>query len=119
MSREWPLGKAPEAAADQPLLPLAFHEHVELIRSGPALEAFARKRATQILTHGHTPLRDLERPIAAIANEAKYRLTGLTEILGRDAMSLPPERREQCMRYVEIAGGILVALWHRCQAGPE
>lgn len=99
----------------QPLLPLALDEHVELIRAGRAVDAICRKRAVQMLTHGHTAEKDLERTIAALANEAKYRLTGLTEIVGRDAMNLPPERRDQCLRYIEIAGGILLALWERCQ----
>ena len=33
--------------------------------------------------------------------------------LGR--MNLPPLSRERCIRYVEIAGGIILALWDRCQ----
>lgn len=120
MKPEWPIVAAeradPPAADDrQPLLPLALSEHVELIKGGAALDAFARKRASQIVTHGHTPEADLQRPIAALANEAKYRLTAITEVLGRNRMNLPPERREQCMRYIEIAGGILISLWDRCQ----
>lgn len=143
MNHQWPLGKGAaqpvwgtgeprrgEAAAaamagldgpagsTQPPLPLALEEHVALIRAGAAVEAFARKRAVQILTHGHTPDKDLERPIGALAVAAKLRLDALTEIVGgfNGRMTLPAERREQCLRYVEIAGGILIALWDRCQA---
>lgn len=116
MNQQWPLGEAGEAA-DQPLLPLAFHEQVELIRAGAALDAFARKRAVQIVTHGHTPENDRERAIGALACEAKARLNALTEVVGgyEGRMNLPPERREQCLRYIEIAAGIMIALWDRCQ----
>lgn len=75
MSHEWPIGPAQlTPAPDQPLLPLDFNEHVELIRSSAAIAAFARKRAVQILQHGHTPEADLEKSLAFLAREAKARL---------------------------------------------
>jgi hypothetical protein len=103
------------AAADQPLLPIALEEHVALIKSGAALDAFARKRAVQIVTHGHTSEKDLERSIAMLAHAAKTRLNAFTEIVPVGRMNLPPANRERCIRYVEIAGGLLIALWERCQ----
>jgi hypothetical protein len=134
MKHEWPIesraaaGAGPGAsapfapaaiAADDgaPLLPLALEEHVALIRSSAAIDAFARKRAVQIVTHGHTPEADLEKPIGLLACEAKSRLDAFTEIAGGryGRMNLPAEHRERCLRYVEIAAGILVALWDRCQ----
>jgi hypothetical protein len=131
---EWPLGKraaegadrapsapfapaAPVCADAAPLLPLALEEHVALINRAAAIDAFARKRAVQIVTHGHTPEADLEKPIGYLACEAKCRLDAFTEIVGGryGRMNLPADHRERCLRYVEIAGGILVALWDRCQ----
>jgi hypothetical protein len=114
MSHDWPI---PRAAPDgaQPLLPLALDEHVELIMGSAAIRAFAAKRAVQIVTHGHTPDKDLERSIAMLAHEAKHRLDAFTEIVPIGRMNLPPAQRERCIRYVEIAGGILIALWDRCQ----
>jgi hypothetical protein len=104
----------PIAAADaQPFLPLAFNEHVALIRAGPAIDAFVRRRAGQMVTHGHTPESDLARSIGFIANEARWRLAALHEIVGPNRMNLPPGRREQCVRYIESAGGILISLWDR------
>jgi hypothetical protein len=54
MSHDWPIPRATLDGAE-PLLPLALDEHVELILGSPAIRAFARKRAVQIVTHGHTP----------------------------------------------------------------
>ena len=102
MKPEWPLLGA-EAGAAEPLLPLPLEEHVAAIKAGAAVDAFARKRAVQIITHGHTPEADLEKSIALLAHEAKARLTAFTEIVPMGRMNLPPERREQCIRYVEIA----------------
>lgn len=114
MSQEWPLPRAvPDEAA--PLLPLALDEHVALVKASPAIEAIARKRAVQIATHGHTLESDCEQPIGQLADQAKHRLTALTEIVGRSRMNLPADRREQCLRYVEIAGALVLALWERCQ----
>lgn len=112
---EWPIGapQAPEPA--EPLLPLAMHEHVELILASPAIRAFAAKRAVQILTHGHTAEKDLERSVADLAYEAKQRLNAFTEICPRGRMNLPPATRDRCLRYVEISAALLIALWERCQ----
>lgn len=102
-----------------PLLPLGLEEHVERIKAGPAIDAFVRKRAVQILTHGHTPETDLAKPIGLIACAAKQRLDALTEIVGGPygRMNLPPdpELRARCIRYIDIAGGILIALRERIQ----
>lgn len=103
------------ATDTQPLLPLAFHEHVELIKSGAAIEAFVRTRAVQIVTHGHTPESDLEKSISAICDQARWRLQAFADFAGAYRMNLPRERRAQCIRYVESAGGILISLWDRCQ----
>lgn len=113
MKPEWPITR-PEAA-QQPL-PLALDEHVALVMASPALRAFAAKRAVQIVTHGHTPEADLERSIAELAHHAKHRLNAFTEIMPMGRMNLPPANRERCIRYVEIAGALLIALWERCQA---
>lgn len=119
MKYEGPLGSVPGAAADppaaMPLLPLALEEHVALIRSGAALDAFARKRAVQILTHGHTPEADLARSIAEIVHGAKARLNAFTEIVPLGRMNLAPAQRERCLRYIEIGGAMLIAAWDRCQ----
>jgi hypothetical protein len=106
-----------EGAGAEPLLPLPLAEMVAAIKAGGAVDAFAAKRAVQILTHGHTPEKDLERPIGVIAIEAKHRLDALTEIVGgyNGRMNLPRERREQCLRYIEITGGLLLSLWDRVQ----
>lgn len=120
MNHEWPLlGREVEAA--EPLLPLPLEEHVAVIKSSPAIDAFARKRSVQVVTHGHTAEADLQHSIGTLAMEAKARLNALTEIVGgyQGRMDLPPGRREQCMRYVEISGALLIALWERCQAEPQ
>jgi hypothetical protein len=118
MTYEWPLlGNEAEVSSTPapPLLQLS--ELTARIRAGQAIDAIAAKRALQILTHGHTPEKDLEKPIGLLALEAKARLDALTEIVGGVAgrMNLPRDRREQCLRYVEIAGGIILSLWDRCQ----
>lgn len=128
LAHEWPLGngnaqpaldagaqRPAEATDAEPLLPLAFEEHVEMIKAGAAIDAIARKRAVQILTHGHTPAKELEQSIAMLAHAAKHRLDAFTEIVPLGRMNLPPAQRERCLRYIEIAGGLLVSLWDRCQ----
>lgn len=109
--------EAVPGAPAQPLLPLPLPELVASIKASGAVDAFARKRAVQITEHGHTPDADLKRPIGSLAIEAKSRLHALTEIVGGHTgrMNCQPERREQCLRYVEIAGGILLSLWERMQ----
>jgi hypothetical protein len=114
MKQEWPIGRALEEAGE-PLLPLALEEHVAAILASPAIAAFARKRAVQTVTHGHSLEADLERDIARLAHEAKARLNAFTEIVPRGRMNLPPANRERCLRYVEIAGALVIALWERCQ----
>jgi hypothetical protein len=108
-----PLGRAPVAGDAEPLLPLAFTEHVELIRSSNAVSAFCRSRAAQILTHGHTPEANLEKSIAEICDQARWRLQGFWEFAMPYRMNLPPERRSACIRQLESAGGILISLWDR------
>jgi hypothetical protein len=92
MKQEWPLGKALEAGAE-PLLPLPFPEVVAAVKSSGAIDAFARRRAGQIIHSGHTPESDLTKGIGQLASEAQWRLSALHEIVGRYRMNLPPERR--------------------------
>jgi hypothetical protein len=97
----------------QPLLPLAFTEHVELIKAGRAVDAFARRRAGQMISHGHTPEADLARSPAYLAKEAKDRLHAFLDYMGPRRMNLPPERREQLLRYIDTCGAMLIALRDR------
>jgi hypothetical protein len=99
----------------QPLLPLPLPELIASIKASDAITAFATKRAVQISVHGHTPESELERPILEIAREAQARLHALGNYVLPGRMNLPAERREQCLRYIEVAGGILLALWDRVQ----
>lgn len=118
MKYEWPLGKAGEAAdADnpQPLLPLALDEHIAAIMATPAIAAFARKRAVQIVEHGHTAEQDLERDLVHLVNEAKNRLHAFIDIVPRGRMNLTPVQRDRALRYLEIGGALLIAAWLRCQ----
>lgn len=114
MRHERPLGKALEAGA-QPLLPLPFPEVVAAIKASGAVGAFARRRAGQIIHSGHTSESDLTKGIGQLASEAQYRLAALHEIVGRYRMNLPPGRRGDCLKYIEGAGAVLIALWDRCQ----
>jgi hypothetical protein len=114
MTHDWPLGKAVEAGA-QPLLPLPFPEVVAAVKSSGAIDAFARRRAGQIIHSGHTPESDLTKGIGQLAAEAQYRLAALHEIVGRYRMNLPHGRRSDCFKYIEGAGAVLIALWERCQ----
>jgi hypothetical protein len=112
------LGQGAEAA--EPLLPLPadpalFDALVADIKASAAVDAFARKRATQILQHGHTPEADLLRTPADIAREAAARLHAFGNYALPFRMNLPAGRVEQCQRYVEVAGGILLSLWSRIQ----
>jgi hypothetical protein len=116
MSYEWPLGWAREAALTPASSPLHFLDQVAVIRGSDAIEAFARRRAGQIQTCGHTPQTDLEKSIGHIAAQAQYRLSALHEIVGRDLMNLPRDKRAQCLGYIESAGATLIALWERCQS---
>jgi hypothetical protein len=115
MKPEWPVGAPAAEDGAQPLLPLAFDEHVAVLLASPALAAFARKRATQMLTHGHTAEADLERTLDRLATEAKARMHAFLDFVGPHRMNLPRGRREQCLRYIEVAGALLMALWDRCQ----
>jgi hypothetical protein len=115
MSAEWPITKPAAGEPAEPLLPLAFSEHVELIKASRAVDAFARRRAGQMVSHGHTPESDLAHPPAHIAREAKDRLHAFLDFMGPGRMNLPPERRAQLLRYVETSGAILIALWERLQ----
>jgi hypothetical protein len=114
MKPEWPIG-ADEADQAQPFLPIALDEHVAVIRSGAAIDAFARKRAVQIVTHGHTPESDLAKSPAELVIEAKARMHAFLEIMPRGRMNLPPATRERCLRYIEISAACLIAAWERCQ----
>lgn len=113
MKPEWPL--LGQEAGAQPLLPLPFHEHVAVVKSSPAIEAFARRRAGQMINSGHTPETDLEKPPGKLAREALWRLTAFLEITGPQRMNMPPMRRADCLKYVEGAGAMLIALWERLQ----
>lgn len=114
MKQEWPLGKALEAGAE-PLLPLPFPEVVAAVKSSGAIDAFARRRAGQIIHSGHTAESDLTKGIGQLASEAQWRLSALHEVVGRFRMNLPPARRADCLKYIEGAGAVLIALWDRCQ----
>lgn len=102
-------------AAKPEQLPLDFGETFDSIMASRALRAFARRRAGQIIFRGHTPEADLTKGIGQMAAEAQYRLAALHDIVGRYRMNLPPERRKDCLKYIESAGGVLIALWERCQ----
>jgi hypothetical protein len=110
MSYEWPLGKdarsqcgalassgltegagacpASAPSVSQPLLPLALEDHVVLVKASAAFDAIARKRAVQILDHGHTPAEDLERDLAHLVLEAKARLHAFLDLVPRGRMNL-------------------------------
>lgn len=107
----------PTASADQDETARepGFYDLVRRIKLGDAVEAFARRRAGQILNSGHTPESDLEKGIGQIAAQAQYRLAALHEIVGRYRMNLPPMSRTDCLKHIEGAGAVLIALWERCQ----
>jgi hypothetical protein len=75
---EWPLtgGREPEAERMPPSAPLNFYALVAEIRKSEAVEAFARRRAGQIIHTGHTPESDLEKGIGQIASEAQVPARG-------------------------------------------
>lgn len=101
-----------QPAADQsaqPFLPLALHEHVELILGSAAVRAFAEARAVQMLKHGHTPAQDLDRGIDFLVREARERLTCYLDYAGFGRMTPAPERHDQLLRYLDKAGGLLIA----------
>jgi len=105
------------AAASQAMLPLALHEHVELIRSGAAVTAFAERRAEQMLRFGHSPDADLGRTIDYLVREAMSRLHAFVDITGKGRlMAPPPARRDMLIRKVEIAGALLFAAYDRLHA---
>ncbi len=99
--------------ARQAMLPLALHDHIELVRSGAAVSAFAARRAEQMLRWGHTPESDLDRTIDDLVRAAADRLRSFTEITGRGLMELPPARRDMLIRKIEIAGALLIAAHER------
>lgn len=110
---------APEGAASASL-PLStedalFEALVAEIKASPAVDAFCRKRASQMLHHGHTPEADLDRPPIEIAREAAARLHAFGNYALPNRMNLPAARVEQCQRYIEVCGGILLSLWDRIQ----
>lgn len=115
MNDQWPPPKPAAVPADQPLLPLAFSEHVELIKAGRAVDAFARRRAGQMVSHGHTPEADLARSPGYLAKEAKDRLHAFLDYMGPSRMNLPPERRAQLIRYIDTCGAMLIALRDRVE----
>lgn len=120
MNLEWPIAAPTAPDAEQTLLPLALHEHIEMIRMSDAVTAFCQRRAEQMLPPwNHTPEGDLERTIDFLVREARGRLHAFVDITGKNAMMAPPpERRDMLIRKVEIAGALLLAAWVRLHAAP-
>lgn len=108
---QWP----PTAADAQPLLPLPFNEHVAAILASPAVAAFARRRAGQLINTGHSPESDLAKPPGHLARHVKGSLGTFLDIIGPQRMNMPPQRRTDCLRAIEAAGAMLIALWERVQ----
>ena len=115
---EWPLlGPAEGAGGDEHAAAgvLRFYDHVALIRASDAVEAFARRRAGQIVHKGHTLESDLGKAPGVIARQAKGSLSTFLDIIGPYRMNMPPQRRTECLRAIESAGANLIALWERLQ----
>lgn len=116
---EWPLlgleaegvGDAEHAAVNV----LRFYDVVDQVRRSDAVEAVARRRAGQILHSGHTPESDLAVAPGKLAREALWRCQAFLEVVGPYRMNLPPQRRRDCLKYIEGAAASLVALWDRVQ----
>jgi hypothetical protein len=102
------------AEGREPLLPLPFAELMAVVKSSPALDAFARKRVGH-MTVGHTPEADLTKPIGYIARQAKARLSALLDIVGPQRMNLPPGSRANCISFIDAAGAMLIALRERVE----
>lgn len=110
MSNEWPIRPAEPAAPEELLLPLALHEHVELILASSAVRAFAEKRAQQLLEHGHSPENDARLTIDRLVEYAATACVGYIERTGRFRMMNPPaEIRELLLRKIDMAGALLLA----------
>lgn len=103
-----------EAEGAQPLLPLPFREQIALVKASPAIEAFARKRVGH-MSIGHTPESDLTKPPAHFARQARGSLSALIDAIGPYRMNLPPAARTDCMKRIEGAAAMLIALWERVQ----
>lgn len=116
--QEWPIIPA-QPDAEQTLLPLALHEHVEMILASDAVRAFAAARADQILCFGHRPENDLDHTIDYLPRAALSRLNAFVERTGRDRHMTPPsEQRGILLRYIDKAGALLLAARERLLAEP-
>lgn len=120
MSHEWPVPIQPSAAADaEPLLPLTLAEHVELAATSPALRAFAEKRAEQMVRFGHGYEKDLQGGLGDLVRLAHYKLSCFLDYAPAGVMTPPPERFDQLLRYIDVAGALLIAARERYHATPE
>lgn len=110
MSQEWPISKPEPAAPEEMLLPLALHEHVELILASPEVRLFAERRAEQLLEHGHSAADDATHTIDYLVRQAQSRLSAFVERSGCGRhMNAPAAQREILERYLEKAGALLLA----------
>jgi hypothetical protein len=110
------LGGGPRQETNQPLLPLTFTDHVRLIKDGRAIDAFARRRAGAIASHGHSAEADLAKCPGQLASEVHWRMAAFIDVMGRyGRMNMPRGRRVELLRRVETAGAMLIALWDRLQ----
>lgn len=108
--------RQPSPDQAQPLLPLAMHEFIVEILQSSAVAAFAGRRVEQIIHYGHTDDGDLA--LDHLVREARARLDHTLDILGRGRTTMPPHRREQILRKIEIAGGLLIAAYEQLAAAP-
>lgn len=107
---EWPLPKPEQPAPEELLLPLALHEHVELILASDSIRAFAEKRAQQMLTHGHRPEDDALLTIDRLVEFAAEYCVAYLEKTGRfRLMNAPLEIRGMLLRRIDAAGALLLA----------
>lgn len=114
MSYEWPL-LGQEAEGQAAHRSSAFYDHMAQVKASPAIDAFARRRAGQIINRGHTLESDLKKAPGIIARQAKGSLSAFLDIIGPYRMNMPPARRSECLNAIESAAANLIALWERLQ----
>lgn len=88
------------------------------ICGSPAIGAFLARRLEQRVRFNHTPEGDMAHGLDHLPRAALARIQYALDYLGREEMTMRPERRDQVLRYLEVAGALLMAAHDRISAAP-
>lgn len=95
--------------ADQAAFAMITDRDLAPICRSAALGGFIARRIEQLIKWGHSPETDRDHSVDFLVRQAVARLTDVLDILGKGRSDCPPERRDQLLRKIEVAGALLMA----------